>query len=67
MESRNTTVSPMVLTVPEAAKALQVCSKTVYELAASEGFPALRLGKRIVIPVDGLRRWIDEQSGGMVE
>ena len=60
------TIDPMVLSVPEAAKALKICTKAVYSLANTPGFPALRLGKRIVIPVDGLRRWIDEQSGGEV-
>jgi excisionase family DNA binding protein len=33
-----------------------------YALASSEGFPALRIGKRILIPTDALKRWLEEQA-----
>ena len=57
-------LAPLVVSVPEAAKMLDVCIKTVYDLAATEGFPAVRLGKRIVIPYEGLKEWINRQAGG---
>ena len=34
-----------------------------YELARSEGFPALRIGTRIVIPKDELRELIKRNMG----
>ena len=33
-----------------------------YELGLSEGFPALKIGSRIVVPKDKLREWIDANT-----
>ena len=49
---------PLMLSVPEMAAALGISRAGAYELARSEGFPALRIGTRIVIPKDELRKWI---------
>lgn len=49
--------------VPEAAKALGVSVPKLYQLCHAEGFPAVRLGARIVIPIDRLDKWLDEQCG----
>ena len=45
---------PLMLSVPEMATALGISRAGAYELARSEGFPALRIGTRIVIPKDEL-------------
>ena len=34
-----------------------------YELAHSEGFPAMRLGRKLLIPRDRFLAWIDQQAG----
>lgn len=34
-----------------------------YELARSSGFPALKIGSRIVVPKDKFLAWIDANSG----
>ena len=52
---------PLMLSVPEMAAALGISG--AYELARSEGFPALRIGTRIVIPKDELREWIKRNMG----
>lgn len=52
---------PLMLSVPEMAAALGISRAGAYELARSEGFPALRIGNRIVIPKDKLREWVDKQ------
>ena len=49
---------PLMLSVPEMAAALGISRAGAYELARSAGFPALRIGNRIVIPKDELREWI---------
>ena len=46
---------PLMLSVPEMAAALGISRAGAYELARSVGFPALRIGTRIVIPKDELR------------
>ena len=52
---------PLMLSVPEMATALGISRAGAYELARSEGFPALRIG--IVIPKDELREWIKRDMG----
>lgn len=51
--------------VDELAEALGISKPTAYELCNREDFPAIRVTPRwIIIPVDGLQRWLEEQSGG---
>lgn len=52
---------PLMLSVPEMGAALGISRAGAYELARSEGFPALRIGNRIVIPKDKLQEWVDKQ------
>ena len=51
--------------VREVADILGICLPAVYELCGRKDFPAIRVTpRRIIIPVDGLQRWLEEQSGG---
>ena len=52
---------PLMLSVPEMAAAMGISRAGAYELARSEGFPALRIGTRIVVPKDKLQEWVDKQ------
>ena len=56
-----------ILTVPEAAKLLKVCDKTVYTWTHRADFPALRIGNRVRISREGLRAWVKANinNGGM--
>ena len=47
--------------VQEAAKVLGISVPKLYQLCQAEGFPAVRLGTRIVIPIDRLDRWLNAQ------
>ena len=53
---------PLMHSVPTMRAALGICRAGAYELAQSEGFPALRIGTRIVIPKDKLQEWVDKQT-----
>ena len=55
---------PMMLSVLEMAAALGISRAGAYELVRTEGFPALKIGTRIVIPKDKLKEWIDHNIGG---
>lgn len=55
---------PLMLTVPDVASVLGVSRTGAYELAHSEGFPALKIGNRIVIPKNKFLLWIERQCGG---
>ena len=53
----------LAYSVPELATVLGIGRNVAYELVQRADFPAIRLGeKRIVIPVDGLKSWLDKQA-----
>ena len=50
---------PLILSIPEVAKILGVGSFTAYELAKQKGFPVIRLGRKLKVPRDKLRQWVE--------
>jgi excisionase family DNA binding protein len=54
---------PIVLTVPQAARILQVSENHLYSLIAQDLVPHLRFGKLIRIPRWGLLKYIADASG----
>lgn len=61
-------MSDIKIMVPakEAAAMMNVSMPTFYQLAASDGFPAIRVGKKILVSVDGLKDWARERYGTTV-
>jgi excisionase family DNA binding protein len=53
-----------LLTVPEAAKLLRISRNLAYELVARHEIPAIRLGRVIRVPKQGLEEWLDRQVDG---
>lgn len=58
-----TDVERVAYSTSEAAQALGVSKPTIYTLIRRQDFPSLKIGKRTLIPADGLRRWVAEQAG----
>ena len=54
---------PLMLSVAEGAAVLGISRAGAYELVHSKGFPALKIGSRIVVPMDKFLAWIDANSG----
>ena len=54
---------PLTLTVMEVAEALRISRAGAYDLVRTEGFPALKIGSRIVIPKDQFIEWMNENTG----
>lgn len=52
----------LVFSVDELGKALKISRPKAYELANTEGFPSIRLGKRLVIPISALELWLEKQT-----
>ena len=58
----------LTVTVPEMAKLLGISRPLAYELAKREGFPAIRVSdRRILIPVDRLHEWLNNESSNSSE
>ena len=53
---------PLMLNVVQVAAVLGISRAGAYELVHSEGFPALKIGSRFVVPKDKLRAWIDANT-----
>ena len=59
MENKKLTIN-----VAELAEVLGVSKPVAYELTRKNGFPAVRVSeRRIIIPVEVLKRWLNEQAG----
>jgi len=53
---------PQTMTVEEVARALQVSRSTAYDLVRSEGFPKIRIGRRLLVPRKAFRDWLEENT-----
>jgi excisionase family DNA binding protein len=52
----------LLLKVPEAARRLSLSPATVYRLIERGEIPTVRIWRSVRIPVDGLRKWIEERT-----
>lgn len=52
-------MTKLAYSVEEAAEALSVSERTIRALLRKTDFPSLRIGCRVVIPVEGLQTWLD--------
>lgn len=59
----------LAYSVVEAAEAIGVSDRKVRDLVNIEGFPVVRLGGRVLIPVEPLRDWLraKAESGEVIQ
>ena len=50
------------LSVQELSAQMGISLPKAYELVKTPGFPVLRIGTRILIPIDAYREWLMKQS-----
>ena len=55
---------PLFLNANTVAQVLGVSISSAYELMHETGFPALRIGNRILVPKEKFCQWVDAQTGG---
>ena len=58
----NEVLQPMAISATEAARLLGVSKPTIYTLINRSDFPSFRVGNRVLVSVDGLKKWIDKQA-----
>lgn len=54
-------IKKVALNMFELAAVLGIGRSKAFELTRQPGFPAVRIGRRILIPVDALDKWLAEQ------
>ena len=50
------------LSVQELSAQMGISLPKAYELVKTPGFPVLRIGTRILIPIDAYKEWLMKQS-----
>lgn len=61
-------VPRLALNKAEAARALGVSERQIEDMVASGQVPNVRIGRRVLLPVDGLRIWLANQlAAGMAK
>ena len=54
---------PLFLNAKMVAQLLGVSPSSTYELMHEKGFPALRIGNRLVVPKAEFQSWVKERTG----
>jgi predicted DNA-binding transcriptional regulator AlpA len=57
---------PIMLNANAIAQTLGISRAGAYELMNSEGFPTLRIGKRMMVSKEHFIQWIERRSGEAV-
>ena len=52
------------MSVQELSAQMGISLPKAYELVKTPGFPVLRIGTRILIPIDAYKEWLMKQSAG---
>ena len=52
------------MSVQELCAQMGISLPKAYELVKTPGFPTLRIGTRILIPIDAYKEWLIKQSAG---
>ena len=60
-------MAELTYSVTEAAQALGVSRRTMYDLLHKEGLPTLKVGGRRLISRELLAEWVRVQAGGQKE
>lgn len=55
----------LTVTVREMAQMLGIGVCKAYELANRQDFPAIHVGKKIIIPIEALKRWVVQAGEGI--
>lgn len=56
-------VEPVSVKIDQAATMMGTSTETLRKWIDRAGFPCIRIGRRVIIPVAGMRQWADENTG----
>ena len=55
-------IEKSTMSVQELAQQIGISLPKAYELVKEPGFPTIRIGTRILIPVEGFQNWLRSRS-----
>lgn len=61
---KNENQETLVYTINEFADLFKISKSMAYQLARIDGFPKIRVGKKILILKNGLEQWMKENCNG---
>ena len=57
---------PYTLNAAQLAEVLGIAKSSAYQLLHSEGFPTLRIGRRMLVQKDKLLLWMDKNTASIL-
>lgn len=63
--ARNINHSPLAYNAEELAEVLGISRAKAYQLMRTDGFPTIHIGRRLLVSVKGLERWVEAQTGAL--
>ena len=61
MTKKLTDINPLLLSIPQAAQKLGLSESCTRQMAYTGEIPAIRVRRRLLVPVRQLEQWIDQQ------
>jgi excisionase family DNA binding protein len=61
-ERKQDTVQPLLLTITQVAKSMNLGRTKVYELIATEGLPTVRFGRAVRVSPASLQQWVERRE-----
>ena len=60
-------VEPVSVRIDQAAEMMGTSEDNLRKWIRKAGFPYIRVGRRIIVPVSQMRRWADENIGKTID
>ena len=53
---------PLIMTVADIQRILHTSRAGAYKIMASDGFPKMKIGKRVLAEKDAFKKWLDSRT-----
>lgn len=53
---------PVCYTMKDLERLFPLGRNSLHRMVKQDGFPSIRIGRRILVPVEGLNQWLRDQS-----
>ena len=67
VQTQDATNEKILLTIKDIQEVFQCGKNYAYSLTKLKGFPTIKIGKKIFVPKDRLKKWIDENTNTEIE